>query len=326
MVTTTPAGSIGGVESVVFNLIDFLKKEGIETDNLYAYEKYKNPISSNIAFLRLGKKIRQCRYSIVHSHDNAVYYFVKNSKPTIHTSHGTWANYFDAMPKTLKNRILSANCIRMERFITQHALHIIAVSNYVKNSLIKQHKIPEEKITVIHNGINTKKFKPIKRKSSKRIALWIGTNPILKGLDIAIEASRDMNIKLLVAGIKRKNTEHVEYLGRVMPEKMPCLYHKADFLLFPSRYESHPVVPLEAMASGLPIIVSKSSHVEIIKNGKEGFIIPSFSKEDYKNAIEKLIRNIKRMSKNARKTAEKYDWGIQIKKYIEIYNEFYKPL
>lgn len=125
-----------------------------------------------------------------------------------------------------------------------------------------------------------------------------------------------------MVGVSGKNTRDVRYLGRIAPEKMPGIYKSAVALVFPSRYESYPIVPLEAMSSGAPVVVSQSSHVEIIENGREGFVIDSSDPKDYAKALEKAVSRASTMGKNARKTAEKYDWSKQAKLYAKIYDKF----
>ena len=97
-VTTTPATSVGGVENVAFNLMEQAKKAGHEVENIFAYGSYKNPLASLQAYKSVEKKIRKGNFDLVHSHDNASYYFAKNNVtdkiPMMHTSHGTWGNYF----------------------------------------------------------------------------------------------------------------------------------------------------------------------------------------------------------------------------------------
>ena len=127
-----------------------------------------------------------------------------------------------------------------------------------------------------------------------------------------------LNIRLLVVGITGKDDPEIKYLGRVQPIQMPDMYKMADFLIFPSKYESHPIVPLEAMASGLPVIASSTSNTEVIKNGKEGFIV-SGEAENYAKFIEKIFKKQKQMSSAARKLAVKYAWQNQTKKYFRLY-------
>ena len=192
-----------------------------------------------------------------------------------------------------------------------------AVSNFVKKSLQEQYDVESE---VIHNGVDVDKFSISKKRNEVPVGIWVGTNPELKGLDMAIKTVKTLNLHLIVVGLNAKNDSNTTYLGRVVPDKMPDVYKKADFLIFPSKYESHPIVPLEAMAAGLPIIVSEQSNVEIIKNGKEGFIVNG-DEDSYTVAIQKTLRKYKIMSKAARSCAERFSWKSQAKKYFKLYEK-----
>ncbi|MBI4162659.1 MAG: glycosyltransferase family 4 protein [Candidatus Aenigmarchaeota archaeon] len=319
-VTTTPAVSIGGVENVAFNIMEQAKKAGFEVENVFAYERYKNPIASLRAYRHVEKKIRNGSFDLVHSHDNASYFLVKNGTrlPVIHTSHGTWGNYFAVM-SGFRKRLFSKRSISMERLIVQYADINTSVSNYVKKSVFEQYGV---KSRTIYNGVDIEKFNPMGKIHNKiPVGAWVGTNPDLKGLDIAIEAVKMLNLKLIVVGILDKNDNEVIYLGRLPPSQMSIVYKKADFLIFPSKYESHPIAPLEALASGLPLVVSSNSNVEIIKSSREGFVIDGFESENYAEAVQTIIKKWGRMSAAARKCAIKYSWKNQSKKYFRLYEK-----
>ena len=177
---------------------------------------------------------------------------------------------------------------------------VVAVSNYVKNSIIKFYGIDPEKVVVIYNGVDTNKFKPDRNKKKKNVAIWVGTDPVLKGLKSAINYASSKKMKLIVVGMQNpgKESNEIDFKGRIEYNEMPKLYNSADTLLFFSKCEGHPLVPLEAMACGLNILASKESHIEIIP----------------------IKGNFYRIDKrNARNVAKKYDWKIQARKYIKLY-------
>ncbi len=332
-VTTTPVTSIGGVENVAFNIMEQAKKAGHEAENVFAYESYKNPLASLHAYKGVEKKIKKGNFDIVHSHDNAAYYFAKNNItdkiPIIHTSHGTWGNYFSVM-HGVKKKLFSKNSIKLEKLIVQNADINTSVSDYVQKSILEQYGM---KSHTIHNGVDIEKFNTHGKINNKvPTAAWIGTNTKLKGLDIAIEAVKMLNLKLIVVGVTGKNDKEIIYLGKLPPNQMPIIYKKADFLLFPSKYESHPIAPLEALSSGLPVIVSEQSNVEIIKNGIEGFIVKAnrsasgsdiFDSEDYADCIQLMLKKYGKMSAAARKLAIQFSWKKQAKKYFRLYEKLY---
>ena len=157
-----------------------------------------------------------------------------------------------------------------------------------------------ENIGIIYNGVDIAKFRPAGRKP-KNVAIWVGDNAELKGLSTAIDYARRHKMKIVVAGINGESALDVEYLGKIRPEKMPEIYNKANVLLFFSKAEGHPLVPLEAMACGLDIIASKEANIEIIPQKKDG--------------------SYKISGKAARNIVRKYDWHNQAKKYMKAYEK-----
>jgi glycosyltransferase involved in cell wall biosynthesis len=168
----------------------------------------------------------------------------------------------------------------------------------VKNEIIRRYGVPAERITVIHNGVDTGRFRPL-RKRKTNTAIVVGDNPKLKNIDKAKEYCRKRKMKLLVVGIDGTNTDMVEYFGKVPNEKMPELYKKADLLLFFSKVEGHPLAPLEALACGLDVIASRESNIEIFPKLMDGSY---------------MIKG-----RDARKTIMKYDWKKQAERYREVY-------
>jgi glycosyltransferase involved in cell wall biosynthesis len=159
----------------------------------------------------------------------------------------------------------------------------------------------------------------------KNYAIWVGTNPELKGLPVALKAVKGLkNAYLLVVGISGINSENIISWGKVNDYRLLLiLYNAADFLIFPTMYEGFPLVPLEAMACGIPIIVSKESNMgEIIREGVHGFIVKDRNPLSYKDRIELLINDtemLNNMAIQCRSLAINYSWEKQAKRYWEIY-------
>jgi glycosyltransferase involved in cell wall biosynthesis len=130
------------------------------------------------------------------------------------------------------------------------------------------------RIEVVHNGIDTERFSP-EGSSSDRVdhdgpvVLFVGRLVEGKRPSDAVAAvsrlAEERNAELYVAGEGPLRSElvddHVEFFGQIPYEDMPAVYRAADALILPSRAEGLPRTVLEAMASGVPVVVSDLEQV-----------------------------------------------------------------
>lgn len=115
-----------------------------------------------------------------------------------------------------------------------------------------------------------------------------------KRFDLLIEAANALKIPLKIAGsgqdekrLKQMAGPTVEFLGRVPDEDLPALYSGADALLFP-QFEDAGIVPLEAQASGTPVLAFDAGGAkDAIKNGKTGLFFEKQTLESVADAIKR---------------------------------------
>jgi len=125
-------------------------------------------------------------------------------------------------------------------------------------------------------------------------ALWVGQTGYRKGLDVAMaavaQARADLpGLRLRVVGVPAgKPTEGVDWLGVIPPDRMAEVYRAADLFIFPTRYESFGLVVIEAMAAGLPVIVSGQIGAGIVADGRNGVVVPGFDPSHYADALRHL--------------------------------------
>lgn len=217
---------------------------------------------------------------------------------------------------------------------------IIAVSEKTKEDFLRQRQISKDKITVIHNGVDCEKFSPNISGESIRTAyslgdspliLTIGGNILLKGTIFALFALSKIvqvlpDVKLIVVGVDEKNIErlypiiknlgiqdNVILIGRIPNYKMPLFYASSDLVLLPSLSENFPVVALEAMSSGKPVIASRVGGIpELVRHNENGILVSPGNVEQLVEALLQLLENQslrKRLGNMGRKLVEeKYDW------------------
>ncbi|GAB7191088.1 hypothetical protein NUM3379_17950 [Kineococcus sp. NUM-3379] len=137
------------------------------------------------------------------------------------------------------------------------------------------------------------------RDAGEVVVLWVGQTGYAKGLDVALEAyglarRRHPGLRLLVVGVPgpapgQAAPDGVEWAGVVPPPGMPAVYLRADVLLFPSRYESFGLVVVEAMAAGLPVVISASIPPDIALDGRNGRVVQRLDARDFADALLDVV-------------------------------------
>ena len=164
---------------------------------------------------------------------------------------------------------------------------VITVSQYTKNIVNQYYAIPQDKITVVHNGVDQVEFSP---KDIRRIfphdhiVLYVGRLTFQKGIEYFLQSARQVlnshpNTVFIISGDGDMFSHHllesaylgissrVIFTGFMSGPRLKSLYQMADVFVMPSISEPYGIVVLEALASGVPCIVSKTSGVvETIKN------------------------------------------------------------
>jgi glycosyltransferase involved in cell wall biosynthesis len=154
-------------------------------------------------------------------------------------------------------------------------------------------------ISVIPNGINTDIFRPIaKHEVRSRLGLPLdrfillyaadtGTNNPYKGGDVIRQITKMLpdlgNISLVTIGDAGEagNPDHIVVPQVTDEKRMAELYAAADLMVYPTLADNHPLVVLEAMACGLPVVASRVGGIpEIISDGIDGYLIDDFERPD----------------------------------------------
>jgi glycosyltransferase involved in cell wall biosynthesis len=233
-------------------------------------------------------------------------------------------------PHRIDNKILLA----LDKSTNRFAHHIIAVAAACRDFLTTHESIPPEKISLVPNAIDLRRFSPgeaSRDEARARLGLPVASR-IVAGvgrlnpqknfalfLDIAAQlAPRFPGLHFLLAGdgseeqmLREKASalgiaNRVTFSGYVADTRL--VYLAADVLLMPSRYEGLPMTLLEAMAMGLPVVASKLDGIaEVIGDGSEGFLVPSDDAALFVERTAALLADAElssRISKNARAKIE----------------------
>jgi alpha-maltose-1-phosphate synthase len=198
---------------------------------------------------------------------------------------------------------------------------VLVPSDHIAQSLAV-HGTPRDKIRVIPYAADCDRFRPAtsKRHDSSCTFLFAGGITQRKGIKYLLEAwdrIRRPGWKLQLLGALPRNAgplkpwlEHVELLGRVAHADVPGKMAEADVFVFPSLFEGSAVVTYEALACGLPSVVTPGSG-SVVQDGVDGFVIEPRDVEALARRMEELGNSPQlraRMSVAARARALAYDW------------------
>jgi glycosyltransferase involved in cell wall biosynthesis len=156
--------------------------------------------------------------------------------------------------------------------------------------------------------------------------VFVGTATVRKGFDCLLESmdillSEGMCFRLVVAGTidrsllngRKRLLQHIHQLGMVSHNELPSLLRSGHCLILPSRLDAFGMVVPEAMACGIPVIVSDMVGAkQIVEEGRNGFIVPAENVESLVDRMRWCIQNthsLKQMSGAARATAECLGWA-----------------
>jgi UDP-glucose:(heptosyl)LPS alpha-1,3-glucosyltransferase len=235
-----------------------------------------------------------------------------------------WSVYHRAVLAVEKRQLSSEGCRK-----------VITVSQQGKREMMDCYHLPEEKVLVIHNGVDHKRFHPKRRMSEvnkirqklgitlqSSVVLFVGTGFKRKGLDrlLALWTSPEFQgVYLLVIGNdaklasyrRRWNRPTIFFLG---PQDLVEEYYAAaNLFVLPSTQEAFGNAVLEALASGLPVVtVPEVGATEKIDGDlRAGLLLHRDDPEEIKEKILRLLDKDKwsMLSEAARATAEKYSWN-----------------
>jgi N-acetyl-alpha-D-glucosaminyl L-malate synthase BshA len=205
----------------------------------------------------------------------------------------------------------------------------------------------QKEISVIHNFVDTKRFKkkPIDafRKviapNGERIILHASNFRKIKRIADVIytfnKIQKEIPSKLLLVGDGPERPmaeelcrelglcEDTRFVGK--QQEMEEIYAIADLFLLPSEYESFGLAALEAMAAGTPVIATNAGGLpEIIENGVNGYLSEIGDVENMSRNAKGILSNdliLQNFSKEARKTAEKFDIHNIVPQYESLYSK-----
>ena len=295
-----------------------------------------------------NRKIRRDEFDLIHSHDR----IFRMHLLTMHgIPHKRWIRA--ARDKRLSLFDRSMAWVEGRGLKGPHIPMVLPVSTLVKNELLRTYHIPESKMHVIHPGVSLKRFSSLDRKNcrlrirsryglseSDVVILFVGMNFEIKRLKLVIEGvaelirekKRGSNLKVLVVGKGHSASYHAlaHDLGiadRVIfagvTHEVEEYYLASDLFAMPSQFDTFGMAVLEAMAAGLPVIITdKVGAKDLVTDGVQGFVLGDEpSPSDFGGKISSLLikENRLKMGEMAHKRALRHSWDRVADQIEEIY-------
>jgi glycosyltransferase involved in cell wall biosynthesis len=265
-------------------------------------------------------------------------------KPFLLTQHNTFINY-----NNIFNHVEKINDLTVGKETLKQADKIIAVSNATKEYVISLGAKPK-KIKVLHNGVDLNRFKPlpnVKENMRKKLGIPKDAKVVLtvrrlvykNGVDTLIDAAniavkKRQNLVFVIAGkgpdlvsiqgqIEQLGLENnLKLTGFVDGKDLHLYYNVADMFVLPSKSgEGLPLVALEAMACGLPVIATNVGGINEIMVKGFGKLVPANNPEALADVIVEFADVYNEVGELRAVVEELYSWDKNVAQLVEIYEE-----
>jgi len=296
---------------------------------------------------------RKVDFDVVHVHDwltgfAGISFKHQMQKPLVSTIHGTEIGRAQGL-----HNPDSLTIDGIEWWTTYEANKIIVTSASMKAEIQGHFHLPPEKIEIVPNGIDTKRYNASVDQSAikgrygvhpdEKLVLCVGRLVPQKGIEYLIRAvsriaERYPEAKFIIVG-EGWLRGHLEYIARstgyqwkitftgwIPDQELVALLNSADALVVPSIYEPFGIVALEGMAAGVPVVASDVGGLaEIVEHEHTGILAYSRSPESIAWAVGRVLSDpdhSKEMAQNAQQMVQKtYSWEAIAIRTTKIYKE-----
>ena len=248
-------------------------------------------------------------------------------------SAGVWRRFWQSVSPYHQSLL----AMEKRQFREGHYKAILAVSDEVKRELASTYSVPAVRIKVIYNGVDHERFDPALREKFREsvrrqwqipseafMVLFVGSGFRRKGLDRLLEiwnAPALKDVYLLVVGEDARRDRYIAWAQRQAPGRIVFTgrqsdieqyYAAADLVALLAVQEAFGNVVLEALASGLPVVVSSTvGAAEVLKGNLASGIVAD--PRDPTEIVEKIVSMLPRsrdprLRIEARKLGEDYSW------------------
>ncbi len=299
-------------------------EDGVRTVRVWAWngmeERYgvPFPLFSPRLLWVLFREVR--RADVVHVHDVlyvsswvAAFWCLVLRTPYVVHRHVGFVHHTSALVRLAQGAVLAT----FGRLVLSGARRVLAIDDHVARGL--------PKVVVLGNGVDTARFHPrppVAR--DKPVALFVGRFVPKKGFDLVAAAAGD-EYEIAFAGGSRPagvDDPRLRFLGAVPADEMPGVYAGADVMIVASVGEC-PLTVLEAMASGLPVLLREDPALHSPWTTGPGVRFVDMAAGDLPEALRKLVADPDEMRRSGAEGAAfaraAYSWDVHVDRLDEIY-------
>ena len=325
--------------------------------NLYEFISTRIALSSLLlsfsvrAYIKLNELSRRHRFDVVHDNQTLSYGITMMQAagyPVTATVHHPLS--VDLRNSLAQSRSLYERVRRllwfpwiMQEVVARRLERLITVSHASADAVSRAFHIPKERIHVVHNGIDSETFRPLRgvEREPGHILCVGNTEDRNKGGRYLFEALRllrdDLDFHLTLVDQKKYNLKlaphlvrqyglhsRVTFAGRVPTEELVRLYNCAQIVVSPSLYEGFGLPAAEAMACEAPVIATTApAFPEVVDHGETGWLVPPRNSPALADAIRMLMADPglrARLGKAGRQAiCERFQWRRAAQQTLDVY-------
>jgi glycosyltransferase involved in cell wall biosynthesis len=312
---------------------------------------FSEPLAFGMRAYDLMRHSENKKYDIVHDNQTLSYGVLKIQElglPVIDTIHHPVTIDRDLAVQSaasLKDKLGLKrwfSFINMQIKVARKLSHIITVSHTASRHIADTFRIPEDKLRVIYNGIDTDIFSPSRtvKRLENRLLVVISRDTAVKGLRYMLEAlailrqKHDLELVVVAKGADNSATQklistlgikdYVKFIDELDTVELVNQYRLASIVIIPSVYEGFGLPAAEAMACGAPTVSTTAGALpEVV--GDAGILVPPADVKALANATSALVvspNKRKQLSEIGRKRiVQMFNWRNTAQQTADVYAE-----